>query len=650
MSVLLKPFDGFDKIKIDEYSHKPLSLIEPPDDYAISRNIDGTALSLYRDSVWDLSPYQSNKSQKAKLIFHQIAQHDVRLVKRLMFISMVFGVGRGGSHLSVQTLRHRFISGFKPLSVFALKKKTNLQNVLEDSRLLREYISSSCNTTIQASSTSAIMNTLFEVDNSESGVDYMHDPALSNKVKEINANGLEGFNQTPIIPVSILASSLKHRWEQIDEIKNNLTHIASFLGHYLDSQWYAAADTFNTTIKKTQSDFIPWNDAVTANNLNDIFDKYNVTNRRKFQGFIGSVQGTCQQLIYAYTGMRSAEATSLKTECMEICPHTGSLLLSGETTKFAGQRKAVKWVTSKEIKKVINILTAINAVVAKQYKFDVKTLPLFVPGSLFTGTCDSPDFNKRSKFSGTDGLPLPEEMVTIKEEDVLDLEAVEYDRDWRSDEKFAVGQVWSFSSHQYRRSLAVYSIGSGLVSLGALQYQFKHLFRDMTLYYQNGATFAKKLFEVPKNHIAHEINKLKPEIDALAYIKNVIMSDSQLFGAHGVFAQNQIKPTISDENQWLLSNREKTIKQFKNGEIAWKETMLGGCVSVEPCDSRLTRSIVACLDCDCGVHTKERVVLAVEKHELFMNSLPADSVEYRSEMEDHDVLKKYCDSLERKSK
>ena len=72
----------------------------------------------------------------------------------------------------------------------------------------------------------------------------------------------------------------------------------------------------------------------------------------------------------------------------------------------------------------------------------------------------------------------------------------------------------------------------------------KHLFREMTLYYGNGASYARKLFDIPKEHIANDLDALKPELDTLAYIKNVIFSDEKLFG---LICDNKlfIKPTNS---------------------------------------------------------------------------------------------------------
>src|SRR5690606_28431270 len=63
----------------------------------------------------------------------------------------------------------------------------------------------------------------------------------------------------------------------------------------------------------------------------------------------------------------------------------------------------------------------------------------------------------------------------ITEADIVELERFDGFRDWRSDPDIQVGKYWPLTSHQCRRSLAVYSARSGMVSLGSLASQFKHL-------------------------------------------------------------------------------------------------------------------------------------------------------------------------------
>ena len=227
-------------------------------------------------------------------------------------------------------------------------------------------------------------------------------------------------------------------------------------------------------------------------------------------------------------------------------------------------------------------------------------------------------------------------------EDKQEIEEIDFNKNIRDLE---IGEQWEFKTHQYRRSLAVYSIQSGLVSLGALQIQMKHLFREMTLYYSNGASYARKLFDIPKEHIAYEFDKLKPELDTLAYIKNVIFSDEKLFGAHGSFVENNTKQNNHEFKTYILENRDKTLKQFKNGEIAYKETALGGCIATEACDSRLTRSITACFNCHGGILKKSKVDNVIQKRREFISYLDPSSIEYRTEIEDLNKLEELKSKL-----
>ncbi len=46
---------------------------------------------------------------------------------------------------------------------------------------------------------------------------------------------------------------------------------------------------------------------------------------------------------------------------------------------------------------------------------------------------------------------------------------------WREEKDCQIGKYWNICTHQFRRSLAVYGARSGVIGLGALSVQFKHL-------------------------------------------------------------------------------------------------------------------------------------------------------------------------------
>ena len=238
----------------------------------------------------------------------------------------------------------------------------------------------------------------------------------------------------------------------------------------------------------------------------------------------------------------------------------------------------------------------------------------------------------RRNFLYFNELKLDYDELKITDSDKKEIQEIEFNRNYKNVE---IGKAWRFKSHQYRRSLAVYSIQSGIVSLGTLQIQLKHQFREMTLYYTNGASYAKKLFNIPKDHIANDFDQIKPELETLAYIKEVLFSEDKLFGIHGNFVEtNSKQKRKKDFNIYFLENRNKILKQFKNGEISYKETALGGCISTEACDSKLSCSITACFDCHGGILKKSKIDNVIQKQKEFMSFLDSNSIEYRTEEEE----------------
>ena len=80
--------------------------------------------------------------------------------------------------------------------------------------------------------------------------------------------------------------------------------------------------------------------------------------------------------------------------------------------------------------------------------------------------------------------------------------------------------------------------------------------------------------------------------------------------------------------------------------MSWKETMLGGCIQVEPCESKLTRSLIACIGCECGIHKIGKLESAIQTQSSFVDTLNKNSIEYRTEKADLDKLKQYLNTIQ----
>lgn len=631
-----------DSILIDTFD-----INEIRQDFIISRDKDGKILSLYKDNVWNLKTYVSNPSQHGIIDFeNRIESSNISDVKKLMFLLIVFGSGRNGSQYSVETLGHYFNDVMVPLSKFALENKTTITKIIENNILLNSYINNKCSNLGKVQCLSSTLVFLDNLSNRSTQINFQRNKdifkLLKSKINDFSAE----HHQTSIIPSRILAESIRQRWIQIEEIETNLTNLIKFLDMCIESERFASSETMINKYKWDCNKTLQWKEAINFYQLNNLFKKYSLKNRINFKGFITKIQGTCKHLLHAYTGMRNGEMLNTQSNCLESVPtNSGICRIISTTSKFTGTNQNAKWVTSKEVERIIFILRSINQVIAKHYNLNLNDLPLFLSGNIFVEKGkirDNENIRAKRKFDKRDELPLDYSSLRLTIEDKQEIEEIDFNKNIRDLE---IGLPWEFKTHQYRRSLAIYSIQSGLVSLGALQIQMKHLFREMTLYYGNGASYARKLFDIPKEHIANDLDALKPELDTLAYIKNVIFSDEKLFGAHGSFVENNTKQNNHKFKTYFLENRDKTLKQFKNGEIAYKETALGGCIATEACDSRLTRSITACFDCHGGILKKSKVDNVIQKQKEFISFLDLSSIEYRTEVEDLNRLEELKSKL-----
>ena len=631
-----------DSILIDTFD-----INEIRQDFIISRDKDGKILSLYKDNVWNLKTYVSNPSQHGIIDFeNRIESSNISDVKKLMFLLIVFGSGRNGSQYSVETLGHYFNDVMVPLSDFALENKTTITKIIENNILLNSYINNKCSNLGKVQCLSSTLVFLDNLSNRSTQINFQRNKdifeLLKSKINDFSAE----HHQTSIIPSRILAESIRQRWIQIEEIETNLTNLIKFLDMCIESERFASSETMINKYKWDCNKTLQWKEAINFYQLNNLFKKYSLKNRVNFKGFITKIQGTCKHLLHAYTGMRNGEMLNTQSNCLESVPtNSGICRIISTTSKFTGTNQNAKWVTSKEVERIIFILRSINQVIAKHYNLNLNDLPLFLSGNIFVEKGkirDNENIRAKRKFDKRDELPLDYSSLRLTIEDKQEIEEIDFNKNIRDLE---IGLPWEFKTHQYRRSLAIYSIQSGLVSLGALQIQMKHLFREMTLYYGNGASYARKLFDIPKEHIANDLDALKPELDTLAYIKNVIFSDEKLFGAHGSFVENNTKQNNHKFKTYFLENRDKTLKQFKNGEIAYKETALGGCIATEACDSRLTRSIAACFDCHGGILKKSKVDNVIQKQKEFISFLDPSSIEYRTEIEDLNKLEELKSKL-----
>lgn len=346
--------------------------------------------------------------------------------------------------------------------------------------------------------------------------------------------------------------------------------------------------------------------------------------------------------VAAYTGMRKGELMMLPHEgVLTEFEHLGSVHfeLHGTTSKLnKGIKRATAWITSQQGARAVRLAQRVALRVER-----VRTQSA-APGqkALLFPTLANP-YKKLSSESFNNHLKQLREALcpVIDHSDVEELDRLELARNWAR-EDIVVGQRWPLALHQLRRSLAVYAHRSGMVSLPALKAQLQHITQEMTLYYSAGFSRAVNLV-FDKKHFSHDWEAAKAESSYFAYAFAVLFSDEELLGQGVARLANAVESR----------SRDDTLRLFKTGKVAFRETPLGACVSTEECKTHPLEPIAYdCLESNCVnlVVLEKRLEYIIKHQEGAVASLArneAGSVEHRLEARHLEVLLKARDRMKK---
>lgn len=614
----------------------------PADEFVVSRSSTGAIISLYRDMVWDFTVYHPD-GKPSPLLFTYWDQGELtperqELVKEIKHIFFILIWLRDKSPLSFGTLRN-YLTITREISKFAELKHTTLKKVIGNNKLFLEFV--------RSQSSGWFIETLSSLLLLLIGSSYQKlaikivEPEIIKNLQKQNKQYRASLNQHAPIPTRIYSEILANLicyledWEQVSD---ELMHIVrECYEHKLKCKNKRAY--FHAILEKV------------SDPLRDFINTHTgQLSIKQISSLITATQCICKLVIQAFTGMRDEEAQTIPYQCIKevISNSQKHYLILGRTTKLnQGNAQITQWITSIEGLKAVRIAQKIADYIYQihddqpiQNSSNVFQYPLFISASYF-GFSSKPIESTISQYRiGTlySKQVVDKLIPQIKLADVEELEQIDPHRAWRSEEKFLIGQYWPFTTHQLRRSLALYAQRSGLVSLPSLRRQLQHITNEMTSYYAKGSTFAKNLINDDKSHFANEWQQTQVESNSLGYIFNVLMSNTPLYGGHIHWLEN----TLKNEEGMIIFDRKQTLQRFKKGEISYKETIIGGCTKVGACNLTATNWLqINCLKDNCrhlivSLPKLERVITAQEK---MINFLDITSLEYRTEVAHLQILK-----------
>ncbi|NWA32010.1 hypothetical protein HX817_10720 [Pseudomonas sp. C6002] len=376
--------------------------------------------------------------------------------------------------------------------------------------------------------------------------------------------------------------------------------------------------------------------------LGNLSDHHNWSSATQFSRYLSEVQFASKTLIHAYSGMRDDEAYSLLPGCLSDQEVDGvkGYWLHGYTTKGYGRREPAAWVTSVDVIQAIAACEHICSWIRRACTIK-NDIPLFSNVSHFAFSISH---NRTKVNEGKNKLANLTHITfnrifdsadfIITEEDAIEIQFIEYARNWDAETSYVTGSYWNFNTHQFRRSLAYYGIETGLVRYSSLHEQLQHIRMRMTTHYSKGGTNANALVGSSKLHFKHELNRVTSIVKGLDYVKTILLSDETLVGGHGRHVERNIKPLGKVH---ILENRGQTVDHVRAGLIAFTPRASGGCLNPNPCHLHLIHPLSARTGCAQAALIPSRVRLAVSNFKNHVATLQPNSPEFNTAIRELEI-------------
>lgn len=469
-------------------------------------------------------------------------------------------------------------------------------------------------------------------------------PAL----KKRQAEGAKKKKQTPVIPSRILHARYHHYnniihdfIEHSDRIKSLTIKLASdpFYGRDASKSSRSSRSTaYSSEIKRLRNNFAQ---ALIEHQLVDYSKKYGIAASHNISAHLALVQHSAKCLVHIYTLVRDHEAKLLENDCIKPAEGWSSkgLYMMGISTKLTGNVKDTAWIANELIVEPITALKCLKEIIAPYIPVDTQGSECLLVTPTYLPFCVSkPGKTVIPRVSARYEKYLPS--MLIEEADIIELEAIDPLADWRSNKKYKIGKPWKITSHQFRRTMAVFGAQSQVLDIPELKRLLTHLTESMSIYYQRGCSAGGYNMKLKSPELAKEFENAMNDAQWISYLHDVLYSSEKLHGGHGERVTTMSKANDPDRIIYRQT-AEETMQKAKKGLISYQRTPLGGCASSKPCNERAHGNFTNCFGCASSVLKASNVKSVIEHAQIDLMDLDPKSFEYRMEqrnIKDYEVI------------
>lgn len=666
-----------------------------PKDMVMSRNSAGQKISLFGDDVWDMRTYGA-KSLWSFTSWHTGEQDDPLYKTIKEELKTIFWLVCFNSKIASDNSANTYERDLMMLRKLA--RLCQLVGVTFNEAAQSHQFQVALRASIVAMSEGGIaltgdnagtlsrrLNHLHAMHYNPTVREHIHVPLIvpEQDLKEVCAmcnsslrKALGSQKQTPLIPTRILANLLTGIEQQLTELEPYLDNILRF-SKALRSPlyWCNSYIDYNNNRRRLELIGMPsyWEkekshavgkiETLERYGLEKWAEKLDMSegpNLNSIKSYLKSSQQMASILVHAYTGMRHSEVVVMpyRAYVEHEIPHFGEAgFIVSYLKKFAGDNysDALIWATGGLAKfavqvaqKIAQIFWALNT----DAPFPEEHAPLWLSHDWAPNrkrvsyrwplsSIQNYQLNGDASNSCLDAI----NGLKIIKADMDELLMFDAFRNWEEDPQFSIGMLWPLSTHQFRRSVAVYSSRSGMVSLPSLSTQYKHLSKVMTALYAENASFAKSFVGKhlkPKDGygVLTDFRASQAFNVSVSFHERVIDVKTRLTGARGTEIQ-----LGKDKNKLpkIMETREATEIAIRQGKMAYRETIVGGCMRKDVCEyygiDDIAPCVFECPDAIIGGDGGKKLKIYAEGLELGMDEMDEDSLAYKTTQRELERIK-----------
>lgn len=603
----------------------------------VSKDHFGAPASKFGDEYWDLSSYVDTKiTNKKGIFFSEIASEYLSIEMKLICFYWMYVAGkpRTGPVIKTTTLisRHSKLNQvYKFLDSYSFKSIETLSHPL----VFSEFCSYIQNQQYSVANCQHIFIIVANLRRTTGVLPFAFVPPTDQTAKELaveySAKEKNKTDQFYAIPTRLMELIYGKALDIVENIYPHRELIHSLLTDLHDNYLLGKKEV-DAKIDSGQWQWLKKNDSAYRVEVNKFkpskdreiiasyiqgtpLEKIVPTNGSRFKGWTTNVQTACYIVCAAFSGMRRSELYGLTADSFKkriFNNKTYYFLQSQHHKMVQGRPQTREWITSPVAFEAIELAEALSRNMRSQLLQNGDPVRVHISDCLWLNQSRKSTYPK-VRFEGsmrTHFIKIAQEAgAYITATDLEEFKLINPNcNPQHADVKIQLGMLWLLTSHQCRRTFAVFAKRHDLCSSVAIKQQYKHLDVPTSDWYGEGGLDSK----LSHFQLDVELKSLLRDVQNEIVTEKIhawVNSKEELYGKMGKSIMKERKATAQIFSSW-----DHVYGLVKAGRLSLVGTLHSYCLAGYDCQMQKVSSPAACFTCENQLIDKEKAKNWFQRH------------------------------------